>query len=385
MVVFGEPGHRRTLSLQAALRRRGLHRATPIDYAARCFESIAPTPRPSATVDIPTIVKLDAPAASSGFYDRLVRRGHARLERDEPVPADSDSCELAHRDMWFAGFADLVREIARDRETAGPTRWLNPPDDVLRMCDKWRCQQALAVAGVDIPPLLGLIESHAHLQQLLDAHDCDRVFVKARYGSAAAGVVAYRRHRDGREIAFTTTETVDDGGRTRLFNRLAPQRYRERNRIAALIDALAAQGCYAEAWVPKPRAAGSLPDHHFDLRVIAFGGEPRQRVTRIAGTPMTNLHLGNRRADPATLLDGIAMARVEATVRKAARAFPDSASIGFDLIPARDRCVVLEANAFGDFVRQARWQGADAYDDQAGWVADMLGTPADTVPRQARA
>jgi glutathione synthase/RimK-type ligase-like ATP-grasp enzyme len=382
MLVFGAPGHRRTLLLQAALRRRGLQRATVIDYAARCLQP--PSLWPAATTGAPTIAKLDAPAPGRALYDMLVRQGHARLERDEPAPADSDPHELAYRHAWYAGFAELIRAIARDSEAAGPTRWLNPPDDVLRMCDKWRCQQALAAAGVDIPPLLGLIEGHAHLQQLLDAHGCDRVFVKARYGSAAAGVVAYRRHRDGREIAFTTAETVDDGGRIRLFNRLAPLRYRERGRIAALIDALAAQGCYAEAWVPKPRVAGS-PGHHFDLRVIAFGGEPRQRVARIAGTPMTNLHLGNRRADPATLLDEIAMTRVEATVRKAARAFPDSASIGFDLIPTRDRCVVLEANAFGDFVQQARWQGADACDDQARWVADALGAAADTAPRRARA
>ena len=49
--------------------------------------------------------------------------------------------------------------------------------------------------------------------------------------------------------------------------------------------------------------------------MIAFAGEPRQRVARIAGTPMTNLHLGNRREDPATLLDAETMRRVEDAVR----------------------------------------------------------------------
>lgn len=381
MVVFGMPGHPRTQRLQAALDRRRLGRADVVDYLTMLLE---PSRVAACADDPPHAIKLDAPASDAGLHDALVRRGLACLDIDTDAPIDIEVGELAQRHAWYAGFADLLRGIARDCEASGAVHWLNPPEDVLRMCDKWRCQQTLAEAGVDIPPLLGLVEGDAHLQHLLDLHGCDRVFVKARYGSAAAGVVAYRRHRDGREVAHATTELVDDAGRIRLFNRLAPRRYVERARIAALIDALAAQGCYAEAWVPKPRAAGST-GHHFDLRVIAFAGEPRQRVARIACAPMTNLHLGNRRADPAMLLDAETMHRVEDAVRGAAHAFPASASIGFDLIPTRDRCVVLEANAFGDFVQHATWQGADACDDQADWVARALDARTQPVPRQAQA
>lgn len=380
MAVFGTPGHPRTQRLQAALDRRRLDPAAVVEYAMVLGEPS----RAMTFANEVSAIKLDAPSSDAGLEHALIRRGFAHLDIDRDAPLDIEAGELAHRQAWYAGFADLLRGIARDREAAGAVRWLNPPEDVLRMCDKWRCQQTLAEAGVDIPPLLGLVEGHAHLQHLLDLHGCDRVFVKARYGSAAAGVVAYRRHRDGREVAHATTELVDDAGRIRLFNRLAARRHTERARIASLIDTLAAQGCYAEAWVPKPRATGS-PGHHFDLRVIAFAGEPRQRVARIADTPMTNLHLGNRRENPAALLDADTMRRVEDAVRNAARVFPGSASIGFDLIPTRDRCVVLEANAFGDFVQHATWHGADACDDQAEWITSALDARTQPVPRQAQA
>ena len=368
LAVFGAPGHRRVLHLQRALRERGLRRAAVIDYAELLGVPAPPLALPSVGDGTPTMVKLDAPAAGTGLYERLVQRGHRLLDRDGMPPTDIDGHALAHRDLWFAGFADLLRAIAHEAETvAGPIRWLNPVEDILRMCDKWACREALAAAGVDLPPALGRVESYAHLRALLDAHDCDRVFVKARYGSAAAGVVAYRRHRDGRELAWTTAEVAGDGAQARLFNRLSPQRYTARARIAALIDALAAQDCYAEAWIPKPRAAG-FAGCCFDLRVIAFAGEPRQRMARIADAPMTNLHLGNRRADPASLLDHAAWAQVDATVRAAAAVFPGSTMIGFDVIPGRDRCVVLEANAFGDDVQHARCDGAEPADDQADWV-----------------
>lgn len=383
LAVFGAPGHRRIQRLQRALHARGLGRAAAFDYAERLDPSAPPLALPSSEDGAPTMVKLDAPAADAALYERLVRRGHRLLARDGAPPAGIDGHALAHRDLWFAGFADLLRAIAREAETAaGPVRWLNPVEDILRMGDKWACREALAAAGVDVPPALGRVRSYAHLRALLDAHDCDRAFVKPRYGSAAAGVVAYRRHRDGRELAWTTAEVVgEDGAHAHLFNRLSPQRYTARPRIEALIDALAAQDCYAEAWIPKPRAAG-VAGACFDLRVIAFAGAPRQHVARIAAAPMTNLHLGNRRADPRSLLDEATWATVDATVRAAARVFPESAMIGFDLIPGRDRCVVLEANAFGDDVQHARCDGAEPADDQAEWVLAGL---ARTPSREARA
>jgi glutathione synthase/RimK-type ligase-like ATP-grasp enzyme len=383
MLVFGETGHRRIMALQSALQRRGLPPARAIDY-----RSLSADPSTAclstALLDSagPCMAKLDAPSMDAGFYDALSHRGR-NLSGDAVDSAGASGYgELAHRHHWYSGFADLLRTLEHGFASQLPVRWLNAPEDVLLMCDKWRCQQHLAAAGIDIPPLVGPVQSYEHLQQRLDDSGCERVFVKARYGAAAAGVVAYRRHRDGREIAQTTAEVCVDGGRIRLFNRLAPQRYTERTRIAALIDTLAVQECYAEAWVPKPRAAGHA-GHHFDLRVIAFAGEPRQRAARIADHPMTNLHLGNRRDDPVSLLDAPAMRRVEDTIHAAARAFPGSASIGFDVIPTRDRCYVLEANAFGDFVQQAHWQGADAYDDQAHWVAEAHRCVASTSPRIA--
>ena len=381
LAVFGAPGHRRVLRLQQALRARGLREAAVIDYADRLHAPASPLALPPSDKDMPAMAKLDAPAADAELYERLVQRGHRLLGRDGAPPAGIDRHAFAHRDLWFAGFADLLHTIARAAEVSGPVRWLNPVEDILRMCDKWACRDALAAAGVDVPPALGRVASYPHLRDLLDAHGGDRVFVKARYGSAAAGVVAYRRHRDGREVAWTTAEVAGDGPQARLFNRLSPQRYAERSRIAALIDALAAQDCYAEAWVPKPRAPG-FAGSCFDLRVIAFAGMPRQRVARIAAAPMTNLHLGNRRTDPASLLDDATWARVDATVRAAARVFPESTMIGFDVIPGRDRCVVLEANAFGDDVQHARCDGAEPADDQADWVLAGL---AQTSAREARA
>lgn len=363
MVLVGQPGQhpsgqRRLQALRAALARRGLPPPRVFDYA-----SVLASPDDFLAAAHDAIaVKLDSPGAGDEMHEAFVRRGLSCFEGAQAMPRMHGELVDAH--LRFAGFADLLRQLA---ESLPDARWLNAPDDILRMCDKWHCQQALAAAGAETPTLLGLVEGHDHLQSMLDASGHDRVFIKARFGSSAAGVVAYRRHRDGRSVASTTAGMHHAAGRTRLFNRLALQRYTHADDIAALIDALAVQGAYAEAWVSKPRASNDAT-RHFDLRVVSGNGEARQRVARLSNGPMTNLHLGNRRSAPDALLDTAATARIERAVGVASTAFPHSRCIGFDLIPQRERCVFLEANAFGDDLQDVTWRGCDACDDQVAWA-----------------
>lgn len=381
MVLVGQPGQqpsglRRMQGLHAALARQGLPPPQVFDY-------VSVLASPDAFLDAAAgavAVKLDSPGGDDLVHEAFVRRGVSFFDGAQAMPRMHG--ELVDTHLRFAGFAHLLRKLA---EALPDARWLNAPDDILRMCDKWHCQQTLVAARVETPEGLGLVEGYDAMQSMLDASGHDRVFVKARYGSSAAGVVAYRRHRDGRAVACTTAGMQEVDGRPRLFNQLRLQRYTCTSEIAALIDALAVQGAYAEAWVAKPRARND-PARHFDLRVVACNGEARQRVARLSSGPMTNLHLGNRRDGIEALLDAGATARLEQAVSRASTAFPDSRCIGFDLIPLRDRCVFLEANAFGDDLQDVTWQGRDACDDQVAW-AYSLPSPerASTTKRYAHA
>lgn len=361
LVVLGQPEHRRTQALRAAWARRGLPAPRVFAYA----EVLASPQRFLDAAAQAGAVKLDSPGGSDAVHAALVQRALAQTPDHRPAPRAHGEWVDSH--LRHHGFADLLQALARDLPGV---HWLNPPDQVLCMRDKWRCQQALLAAGVEVPPLLGLIAGHDAFWARLDATGADRVFIKARYGSSAAGVVAYQRRRDGHAVACTTVEVERQGGRVRLFNRLRLQRYTDPAALAGLIDALAAQGAYAERWVPKPRAPTADPAH-FDVRVVAGSGRPRQRVARIARGPITNLHLGNRRAAPEILLDAATLARVEQTVVQAAAVFGRSRCIGFDLVPGHEHCRVLEANAFGDDLQDVTWEGRDALDDQADWLAGL--------------
>ncbi|ALN63630.1 calU3 [Lysobacter antibioticus] len=355
-LLFGPHDSRRVRGLQQALRERGLPAAEVVDY-----QSLLSAPERAAEAIAGrrgAMVKLESPGEAPALHAALIERGWHRLGAPCPAPQPLEHGELAYQQYWYAGFADLLRSLPAE------AAYLNPPDDIACMSDKLACQQRLIAAGIEVPPLLGPVEGYEALRERLRDCACDQVFVKARYGSSGAGVLAYRRNRVGREIAYGSAELVESDGRARVFNSLRPRRYTATGEIARLVDTLAAQGAYLERWIPKPRAPDALGGH-YDLRVVALDGQARQRVARVSRRPLTNLHLGNRRGALEAWLDTDSMQALEAATKRAASVFPRSRMIGFDLILRDRRSWLLEANAFGDLLPNLLWQGRGTYDDQA--------------------
>jgi hypothetical protein len=350
-VVLGVASSKRTRGLQAARAALGLAPARVVEWrdwlvdASRLAAALAPGCR----------FKIEPPGDDVQAHARLLRDGAERLGRAPCAPLQYG--ELCATDHWFAGFEQALAQLARQLAGFDDIDVVNDPAEIALMTDKWRCQQHLAEHGVATPVLLGRIAGFAEFEAVLARHAIDRVFVKARYGSSAAGVVAYRRNARGDEQATTSAHLVETLDTPRLFNDKRIRTYARRAEIARVIDLVAAQDAYVEAWVPKPRHGGG----HFDLRVLALAGTPAHRVARVGLRPMTNLHLDSRRADPAALLSAAELALMEDTARRTARAFGRSRVIGVDLVVRGERARVLEANAFGDLLPGLMWQGRDTY------------------------
>lgn len=357
MLLIGNAASRRTQMLRDALTRAGLRLAV-IDW-----RELLARPGRAGEVLTPEICashvwcKIETPGDDAALDDLLIARGWQLAGAGSPQPHALRHGELAHRRFRFAGFADVLRELARPLSSL---RLLNDLDEILLMCDKWACQRHLQAHGVEVPATLCEPESFEAFDAEYSARDFPAMFLKSRYGSSAAGVIALRRHPDGRMAAYSSARLDESGA---IGNHLGITRYAQRGEIAALVDAVIAQGAYAEQWEPKATTPGAR-DSHYDLRVVAAGGEARQRIARISRSPLTNLHLGNARAVPDWLSD-IEVRNLEHAVSHAAAAFPRSHNIGFDLCLAKRGACVFEANAFGDLLPELRFDGRTTYDDQA--------------------
>jgi hypothetical protein len=354
-VVLGVAASKRTRGLQAARTALGLPPARVVEW----HEWFAAPDRLDAALAAGGRLKLEPPGDDVRAHAMLLAAGGRRLGR--PAIAPLQHGELCATDLWFAGFEDALARLARQLADHPAVDVVNAPHDIALMTDKWRCQEHLAAHGLPIPQRLGRVGSFDQFHALLCQHGIDRVFLKARYGSSAAGVVAYRRNARGGEQATTSAHLAGHLDVPRLFNDKRIRTYTSRAEIAAVIDLVAAQDAYVEAWVPKPRCGAG----HFDVRVLALAGAPAHRVARVGLRPMTNLHLDSRRADPAALLSPPELASMEDTTRRAAAAFPCSRVIGFDLVVKGPRAAVLEANAFGDLLPGLLWQGQDAWTAEA--------------------
>lgn len=351
MLLLATGDSKRVRLLQAARDMLGLPPARVLAWR----DWLAQPSLLDTALERPCLFKIEPPGDDALAHLHLLQDGCRRLDRP-PVSAPEYG-ELLAMDAWFAGFTAAMDQLSGQLARLPHVQVVNAPAEICLMTDKLACQRHLAAHGAPTPALLGRVDGYDHLQALLEEHDLDRVYLKPRYGSSASGVVAYRRNRAGRQQATTSASIVQSSGQTRLFNVKRIARHEQAADIALLVNALAAQELYAEAWLDKPRCG----DHHYDLRTVAIGGRPAHRVARLGAQMMTNLHLDNQRGDAATLLTTADMAALETTVQQAARAFPASGVTGYDLVVRRGRAHVLEANAFGDLLPGLLWQGHDTY------------------------
>lgn len=353
-VLLASAGSKRVRLLQAARAQRGLPPALLLEWRDWLLQP-ALLAQQFEALGAGTVFKIEPPGDDSAAHWHLLQRGCRQLNLP-PLAAPLHGQLLAQQ-VWFAGFSAVMLTLARQLASFPQIRVVNHPHEIVLMTDKLTCQQHLQSHQVPTPPLYGAITGYDELRALMAGLGLQRVFVKARYGSSASGVLAYRRTHDGREQVITSAQMVEGNRGPLLFNTKRMQRYHEPQRIAALIDLICQQHAYLEGWVDKPRSGNG----HFDVRVLALAGKAAHRVARAGEFAMTNLHLDNRRQAVADLLTPLQQQRLQVVAERAARTFPDSSVIGLDIVPGRDSALVLEANAFGDLLPGLLWQGQDSY------------------------
>ncbi len=350
-VVLGVASSKRTREVHASCERQGW----PVPRVVEWAQWLARPQALDAALAAPCVFKIEPPGDDPRVHHRLMCWGSQALGMRQPSVLLHG--ELAGGKAWFEGFRLAMQALA-DQLTRQPAAVVvNSPADIVAMTDKLECQQRLQAHGIETPRLFGPIGSHEELMLLLDHHGLDRVFVKARYGSSAAGVVAFRRNRRGQQQATTTARLVREGPDVRLFNVKRVSRYQRLDEVRQMLDLVCADGAYVEDWIPKPRCGAG----HFDLRVLALRGQAAHRVARVSEHAMTNLHLDARREAPDRLLPAATIRGIEQIVSRAAAVFGHSQVIGFDVVPHRAGPRVLEANAFGDLLPGLLWQGRDPH------------------------
>jgi glutathione synthase/RimK-type ligase-like ATP-grasp enzyme len=319
-------------------------------------------------------LRIDTPDQDVAAIAALYRAGEAaaRAAGLETLPPGSEA-RLAAGDIGSP--AQLCFGLVAGVETAASfarrhgALTSTTPLEVACAFDKTATLERLRAAGIAVPRNLLPVTGFDELVAAMEAAHMPRVFVKLRHGSAAAGMIALARN-GGQWIAVTTAEPGEDG-RIRATRNI--RRLTDRLAIARLIDRLVPLGLHVEAWLPKIGIAGRVAD----IRLVMLADGSVYPVLRTSRHPMTNLHLGGMRGPVDPLIERIgqdAWQAVLATARKAAGCFPDSHVLGLDIAILADgrRNAVLEANVFGDFVKDVRIDGFDPHQAQVRAITARL-------------
>ncbi|MBC8139628.1 MAG: STM4014 family protein [Fibrella sp.] len=269
--------------------------------------------------------------------------------------------EILFPRFWYEGFCRALESIKVQLADAPPHHLLNDPDEIVVFFDKSASHSRFLNAGLPVPRRADSFESLSQLAEAMGRMRIRQAFVKLAHGSSASGAVAVRTDGNGRWRAYTTVEQSGD----RLYNSRRIRTLEDPEVIDSLIRALAPHGLHTEEWLPK----AALDGYGFDLRALVIRGKLRHVVARMSHTPMTNLHLLNRRADAETVrlaVGDMAWNALNETSERAAEVFPNSLHIGLDVmwLPGFKRLCILEANAFGDLLPGTLWNNQTTYETE---------------------
>jgi hypothetical protein len=365
LVAIGNPGSPRTAHLAAAARRFDGIELVHVPWIDLLTERI----KLSSVVRKGDVVRIDSPGRDFEVERALLRLGvddHRPSEASVPVARidglSEDRGRIRWPRQWFFGFSRSLNEIGR--ELADIPHWkMSRPRKIQTMFDKPTAHLLLSKAGVPVAPSTGPVRSYDDLLGWMRMRNWQSAFVKLQTGSSGSGIIAIRFH--GRDVAAYTTVEIDgtdEDGFPKLYNTRRIRRLSSHIDVAAVVNALAPHGLHVERWLPKATFDGM----GFDLRVVVIDGKACHVVPRLSKSPMTNLHLLNRRGDPDAIRKHIGEAAWTAilTVAEAAlKAFSNTLYAGVDVLigPRLVKPVVLEVNAFGDLLPGILWNGMDTY------------------------
>lgn len=365
-VLIANPESPRVALFNEVLARRGLRPAR----VAPWLDLLRGEVRLESLVKPGDVVRLDSPGQNFAVERALLKLGACAPEEPGMLRMSPEALDAMAQDkglmmpsrQWYLGWRSALEMVQSQLAGCREHVLMNAVEDVKTMYDKPACQEMLMQRGIAVPGVLGCVTSYEHLLALMAETRCPQVFLKPAHGSGGSGVVAFRRS-GAKCAAMTTVEMVSGGEGVALYNNRKVRRIEDERTIAVLVNALAGHRLHAEVWVPK----AGVRDGALDLRVLVIGGRAMHAVARVSRSPITNLHLLNKRAPVEEVVQRMGAegySRAIALAAKAAECFSGSLHAGVDLLIKRDwsGAAVLEVNAFGDLLKGVTHEGVGTYD-----------------------
>lgn len=283
-----------------------------------------------ASIDFVDICSVREPLSSSSVI------------KIDPVHFGSGSIEKL--DNFVYRYSSILKELSGKN-----LHFLNEPEAILDVLDKKKSKELMVSKGIPVTRLLkGTFENIQSLQCAMEEERLFGVFIKPRWGSGAAGILAYRfQPCSGRQVLYTSARLLKD----EIINTRKLRRLEDKEEIGLLLSKVLGMETVVEQWYPKAKTGG----RSFDLRVIMQFGKMEYIMGRTSKGPITNLQLNNG-AVPAEHLgiNGDTYLQIEEVCKRAMKVFPGLSYAGIDVLLTQQEKApyIIEVNGQGDLIYQ---------------------------------
>jgi hypothetical protein len=298
-----------------------------------------------AAFDRPALVRLESPGRDWDVARLLLQAGEREDGADGArwAALPYEKGRLVRPGLLYRGFRRVLRGLRGSFDRRPHLTPLACPLAVAELFDKNATAARLEAAGVPCPPSLPAPDTPDQLLTTLRERRFHPAYVKLNTGSSASAIAVVHAGAGGPWAVSSVLRLRGGFFSTRLLRRY------DGGDLDAVLGFLLEEGACVQQGVRMAQIDGQ----NFDVRVVVAHGRPACTVFRLSPQPMTNLHLGGRRGDPARCraavptrawLDGLDHC-VEAAAQYRC------AAVGVDLLFESGylRHYVLEVNAFGDF------------------------------------
>jgi glutathione synthase/RimK-type ligase-like ATP-grasp enzyme len=364
-LIIGNPENRRLHLFAEAAAKTGIAKPTMIPYLDLLTRKV----NLRDWLSPQTIVRIESPGENFEVEKQILALGaqreedtqHQFISAAEALLLPYNHGQIRFLRQWYLGYKRLLEELQASIDAQPPKAVMNSPQAIGLLFDKIACQKHLSDHGVDTPTILSGMDGYEALKDYMLNSRYKRVFIKPAHASSASGVIAYRISQN-KEEAITSIEVAEENGCVKFYNSLKVRKYTSAKVIKAIIDFIIGERAIIEEWIPK----ASLQGYIFDVRIVVIDGKARFVLPRLSKTPLTNLHLGNKRGEAVLLQDKVGntnYAALLAVAEKTVKCLPRVFYAGVDIaIPAGfSRPKVLEVNAFGDLLPNLLINGQDTY------------------------
>ncbi len=271
---------------------------------------------------------------------------------------------IRHGRQEHVGFQMLLQKIQKATEAFPNLQIMNAVEDILLMLDKTRFHKKMLLQNIAVIPAIYNITSFEELIQQMKLQNWTRVFLKPNHGSSASGVIAFRKNGP-KMMATTSIEYTQTKGTIKLYNSLKIHKYQNPKQIEKIVNIIAQNGIIVEKWISKSTLKSSI----YDFRVVTTNQNPKHIIARQSHSPLTNLHLGNRRGNLELIkneIENTSWHNLEELAKQTARAMPQTLYAGLDILISKEtqEPYLIESNAFGDLLPNLLADGLDTYETQ---------------------